>query len=60
MKSQALKFVDQAKGMIQGGDSRASGTNMEKTPDADVGVSCVGEAHHRSKVRRQYSAYALN
>ena len=52
MKSQALKFVDQAKEMIQGGDSRASGTNMEKTPDADAGVSRVEEAHHNSKVQR--------
>ena len=47
MKSPALKFVDQAKGMIQGGDSRASGTNMG-TPDADAGVSGVEEAQHNS------------
>ena len=59
MKSQALKFVDQAKGMIQGGYSRALGTNKE-TPDVDAGVSRVEEAQHNSKVRRKYSACALN
>ena len=47
MKSQALQFVDQAKGMIQCGDSRGLGTNKE-TPDADAGVSRVEEAQHNS------------